>query len=90
MTLYFKRRWDEVRGDRYDDWGASWWLFEVDADGRVTRQIEMYDNGPTLKYGPENTEDQFGGLTDAELGDAEEWAPWSVTSTEFDEAWSGA
>src|SRR5688572_29661958 len=42
---YFKRYW-ENRGDENDDWGHSWWYFEIDPANCVHRQIEKYDNGP--------------------------------------------
>jgi hypothetical protein len=45
---YFKRLWTEPRGDR----GPSWRYFEVDDRGRIVRQIEAYDDGTILKYGP--------------------------------------
>jgi hypothetical protein len=31
-TRYYKRRWDEVRGDEHNDWGPSTWYFEVGDD----------------------------------------------------------
>lgn len=37
---YYKRRWEESRGDDHDDWGRSTWYFEVADDGYPVRQIE--------------------------------------------------
>ena len=58
---YFKRNWNETRGDQYDSWGKSVWFFETDCNGEVFRQIEVYDNGKILKYDKQNIEDEFGG-----------------------------
>jgi hypothetical protein len=30
---FYRRRWDESRGDEFDAWGHSVWYFEVDNDG---------------------------------------------------------
>ena len=54
---YFKRNWNETRGDQYDSWGKSVWFFETDNNGEVLRQIEVYDNGKVLKYDNQNIED---------------------------------
>lgn len=64
---YVKQRWDDSRGDEYDQWGQSWWCFEIDSLGYVLRQIEDYDNGPTNGYDRKHDEDQMGGLTDQPL-----------------------
>lgn len=88
MADYFKRRRDEDRGDRHAGWGASWWLFEVDSGGQVLRQIEIYDNGPTKRYGPEVIEDDDGGLASEPLNPEGEWSPWRIASDEFEAAWS--
>ena len=64
MLRYFKRRWDESRGDEYKSWGPSDWYFEVDDDCYVIRQLEQYDNGAVLKYDEAYIEDEFGGLAE--------------------------
>lgn len=33
MGRFFRRAWDESRGDRYDGWGTSDWYFELDDEG---------------------------------------------------------
>jgi len=83
---YFKRRWGERRGDRFDDWGHSWWYFETDADGNVVRQIERYDGGTVLRYDKSHPEDEFGRLSEAVL-DLEEFSEFEISVEEFDEAW---
>lgn len=64
---YVKRHWDESRGDAYDAWGTSWWYFEVDSDGSVMRQIEEYNSGRLLRYGPEYEDDEFNRRTDERI-----------------------
>lgn len=64
---YLKQRWEEDRGDEFDFWGNSLFLFELERDKYPIRQIVYYDNGIILKYDKENMDDQYGGLTDQEL-----------------------
>ena len=51
-SRWFKRRWEETRGDEFASWGAATYFFEVSDDGWPSRQIEVYDHGPTLRYCP--------------------------------------
>lgn len=87
-TRWFRRRWEESRGDEYDAWGPSTWFFEVGADGWPRRQVEVYDDGPTLRYGPERDEDRYGGLGQVRLDEFEDWSRWAISSEEFEEAWN--
>jgi hypothetical protein len=82
------RRWDESRGDKFQSWGPATYFFEVGADGCPIRQMEVYDHGPTLRYGPDNEEDQHGMLAQGQLDSTEDWAPWSITRDVFEKAWS--
>ncbi|MEU4604888.1 hypothetical protein AB0F43_18055 [Kribbella sp. NPDC023972] len=88
MTRYFRRRWNETRGDDHDDWGTSEWCFEVDDDGWVSRQIEVYDSGPTLRYDRAHVADEFGGLSEAPLP-LDEFAPHEIPRDAFELAWRG-
>jgi len=38
---YFKFHWEESRGDAYDDWGASWWYFEVADDDMSNAKLQI-------------------------------------------------
>lgn len=87
---FFKRRWEESRGDASDAWGASTWFFEIDEDERPVRQIEVYDEGPTLRYGRDHDEDVHGLLSYAKFEDLDEWTPWEITKAEFEQAWASA
>jgi hypothetical protein len=61
------RPWDETRGDQFDAWGRSRWLFETDEAGNVLRQVELYDGGQRLRYDENRREDLYGGLSEQPL-----------------------
>src|SRR5262245_15942231 len=87
---YFRRRWDESRGDRFDHWGAATYLFEVDPTGLPLRQLEVYDNGMRCRYDREHPEDQYGSLSAEPLESLEDWSPWAITRAEFEREWRPA
>ena len=84
---YFKRNWNETRGDEFDSWGKSIWYFETDKSGLPTKQIEVYQNGKVLKYDQTKLEDEFGGLGDQEL-DLIEFSEFQITKEEFEKVWN--
>lgn len=84
---YFKRFWNEPRSGAQSVWGCSWWYFETDAAGIVSRQIEVYDRGPTLRYHLQGPQDEFGRLTDQPL-DLLEFASYEIEPKEFEQAWA--
>ena len=81
MTRFYRKRWEEPRGDARAEWGASSWFFEVDGSHAV-RQVERYDDGPTIVYDADNDEGEHGHLTYAEF-DVEEWAPFEIDAETF-------
>lgn len=83
---YYKRNWNETRGDQYDSWGKSIWYFETGNNGEVLRQIEAYENGKVLKYDNQNIEDEFGGLADQNLN-LTEFVEFSIEKEEFENKW---
>lgn len=83
---YFKRKWNETRGDQYDNWGTSTFFIETDDSGFPSRQIEKYENGIVLKYGDKKTEDEFGMLGDQDL-DLEEFSEFEISKTDFESEW---
>ena len=83
---YYKRNWEETRGDEYENWGKSIWYLEIDKEGYAMRQIEKYENGKKLKYDLKNIEDEFGGLSDQPI-DLEEFVNLEITKDEFEEQW---
>lgn len=84
---YFKRHWDETRGDELDHRWTSIWYLEVLDDGNAIRQVEVYANGPVLKYDETNAEDEYGGLSDQPL-DLEDFATFEIREDEFEAAWN--
>lgn len=87
MLKYIKRYWNEGRGDEYDSWGTSWWFFEVNENGEVVRQAELYENGRLLRYSSEHAEDEFGALAEISLDKSH--AEYTLMSPEeFEEVWS--
>lgn len=86
---YYRRPWDETRGDDYSDWGTSTWFFEIGEDGYPARQLELYENGKALAYDTAHADDEFGGLGDQPL-DLQEFAPFEITKAQFEQAWSTA
>jgi hypothetical protein len=87
---YLKYRWDEARGDEHADSGGSWWYFEVDADGYPRRQIEQYDNGIALRYGPAHPEDEFGALASSRVADWDRPADQEIGAQDFEAVWKAA
>jgi hypothetical protein len=90
MYRYFKRRWNETRGDNFDSWGFSTWYFEVNVENYVTRQVEEYDNGKRLRYGTDvSIEDNYGGLSSYRLFETEsDESEYSlITQSDFESVW---
>ena len=83
---YYKRQWDETRGDAYNHWGTSIWYFEVDKKGYPCRQVVQYANGIVLRYYEEHSEDEFGGLGDQIL-DENEFAKFEISKHQFEQEW---
>lgn len=84
---YYRRHWSDTRGDEFETWGAATYYFEVGEDGWPIRQLEVYDAGPVLRYGPGREEDEYGQLRQARLDELEDWAPWAISQNEFEKAW---
>jgi hypothetical protein len=85
---FYRRRWDETRGDEFDDWGCSLWYFETDEEGWPVRQIEVYDSGPVLRYGPEHDYDRYGELGHVSLYDSgDDWSTFAIPGSDFEQVW---
>lgn len=89
MPRFFKRNWDESRGDECDAWGTSIWYFQLDDEGYPERQLEIYSSGDALAYDRQHLDDKYGGLRDQPI-DVEEWCAFEITREEFDAAWNAA
>jgi hypothetical protein len=86
---YFASVQPESRGDKHEAWGASRWFFETSDDGVVTRQVEVYDHGPTLRYDQGHSEDEDGLLSEKPL-DFDDFPAFKIDPGTFDAAWSAA
>lgn len=83
---YFKRFWNESRGDEYDHWGTCMYYFETDDLGWPMRQIEEYQNGVVSKYDRNKIQDKFGALADQQL-ELEEFDKYEIEESEFQRMW---
>ena len=84
---YLRYRWTEDRGDEHADWGGSWWHFEVDVDGNPVRQVERYDNGVRLRYGPDHSEDEFGRLAESIVANWDQRPDHNLSAEDFEALW---
>ncbi|WP_299884341.1 hypothetical protein [uncultured Lacinutrix sp.] len=87
MTKYYKRKWNETRGDEHDSWGTSIWYLEVGKDKYPSRQIELYENGNRLKYHSQKIFDDYGALGDQTI-DIDEFGEFEIGKDEFELEWS--
>ena len=85
---YFRRPWDETRGDEHDGWGTAVYYLEVGPDHFATRQLEVHANGVRLKDDEARPTDPYGGLADQALALEEEgFLPFEIGRDEFEAAW---
>lgn len=73
---FYRRRWEETRGDEHDDWGPANYYFWVH-DGVLEQQLELYDTGVLLAYDRYLREDQYGQMAREPL-DPVEWAQYEI------------
>jgi hypothetical protein len=59
----------------------------VGTDGYPQRQIEQYDKGVVLRYGPEHPEDDFGFLTPSRVADWDRPADQEISAEDFEAVW---
>lgn len=83
---YYKIKWNDTRGDEYDNWGKSNWYLELDYENYPMRQIEVYDNGKRLKYHSEMNNDAFGKLGDQPI-EINEVNGIELSLSEFERQW---
>lgn len=75
-SRFYRRPWDEPRGDQHDAWGTCVYYFWV-LGGVVEQQVQRYDDGTTLAYDRYHREDEYGFMTTEPL-EPTEWEPFSV------------
>jgi hypothetical protein len=85
-TQYYKRHFDETRTEQSDSWGTCDFYFETNQNGEILRQIEVYENGKTLKYSGQFTKDEFGFLADQPI-DLSNFERFSITKNDFEFQW---
>jgi hypothetical protein len=83
---YFKYRTKGHCGQR-KTWGESWLYFEFGADGCPARQVEVFDQGPRLRYSLRHPEDEYGFLDSVGLQDSGLTAREEISAGEFEFAW---
>jgi hypothetical protein len=86
---YYKRPWEEDRGDEYASWGTSFWYFEVDERWEVVRPLEVYASGAVLAYDSSHPEDRDGMPAESALP-SDEMAPFEIPKQEFDRIWQSS
>jgi hypothetical protein len=80
---FFRRGWDEEdRGDQYASWGTSTYYLALDGEGYAHVQVVAYADGTVIAYDTGHEEDEYGGLTYAQL-DLDEFAPYEISEREF-------
>ncbi|BBM02054.1 hypothetical protein [Microbulbifer sp. GL-2] len=82
---YYKRVWEETRGDEYSSWGTSVWYFAICKRSGITReQIEVYENGNACFYDEDtNLHDQYGGLSEIPF-DLNEWKAYEISQLDYE------
>ena len=78
---FFRRRAPSISG-----WGGSTFLFEVHADGWVSRQIQVFDDGRFILYDEIVDQDAYGGRSTERL-DGREYESFRITKAEFFQYW---
>lgn len=88
-SRYFRRQWDEDRGNDHASWGQATYYFETDEVLVASRQIEIYDGGQRLRYDQAHPEDEHGFLSFGRIFPDDEWPElFEITATEFDKEWA--
>lgn len=78
---FYRRRWNESRGDVYDGWGGATYYIWVH-QGVLEQQLELCDSGVLLAYDRYYLEDQYGFMT-AERLDPDEWAAYEISIEDY-------
>jgi hypothetical protein len=73
---FYRRRWNEPRGDDHDDWDAATYYCWIH-QSVLEQQVEVCGFGVILAYDRCHIEDQFGGMSQVELN-PDEWSPFEI------------
>lgn len=85
MKTYFKYHCQEPL--LKEEWGWSKWYFEIDEDGYCSRQMELYETGPDLRYDVNKSEDEFGGLGQGKIEGEFKNDLTPISHSEFEQVW---
>jgi len=86
---YYRKHWPEKRTDQYAIWGHSDWYFESRPDGTVVRQVEVYENGPALRYDETHPQNEYGRLAETRL-ELSQFAGCEIPAEAFTTVWNSA
>lgn len=85
---HYRYKWDEIRGDKFNDWGNTVYWFEVDESSHASRQIEEYERGVILKYDSSHPSDEYGFLADQLIEPIDKDFPITeISALEFQGMW---
>lgn len=84
---FYRRPWDESRGDEQDDWGSAIYYFWVH-EGVLEQQVERYKTGVLLAYDRFHREDQYGQMASEPL-DPDEWARFEIDQDTYQQETGG-
>lgn len=82
---YYRRRSEDP--DRPYGRGPSTSFFETDDAGVIVRQVEIYEDGPVLRYSTAAPEDAHGRLSETPI-EVDEWEPFIIPAEAFEQLWS--
>lgn len=80
-SRFYRRPWNEPRGDLHDDWGTAVYYFWT-LDDQVEQQLELYADGKLLAYDRYHREDQYGFMTSEPIA-GEEWSAFEIPMETF-------
>lgn len=72
--------------DDFAGWGDVTIFYEVDVDGEVNRQVEIFSNGRVLLYDQDQPADEYGSLADPMPDHDRFMSAFSVSRSDFDRA----
>ena len=82
-NYYYKRLCVEATDTSYpNDWGTCTYYFKANTEGGVEKQLQVFENGRSLRYSVLYPKDNYGQLTAMPLN-LTEFEPFKITEHEF-------
>lgn len=72
--------------DDYAGWGDITLFYEVDEEGEVSRQVEVFANGKALYYDQNHSDDEYGALAEPMPDHEYYMAAFRISRGEFERA----